>query len=132
MSRIAMIEDLQYTGNDFVHDKDIMEFIYYMQSPWATYKQDFKQHLKEVILTIPKKQAKYFKLKKFLPSQKIIYEDNDGTITLSFTVSSENEITGLIKQWIPYIKVKSPDSLIGMYKSIAKRYYKSSNSNEKT
>jgi predicted DNA-binding transcriptional regulator YafY len=122
MSRIAMISDIKYTGNTFTYDKDLMEFISFMQSPWATYKSNFKEHLKEVIFTIPKAQAKYFKLKKFLPSQKIIDEDDDGTITLSYTVTSENEVVGLIKQWIPYAKVKAPDSLVGMFKSIAKKY----------
>ena len=70
-----MMSELEYTNNRFEHNYDIMEYFYFMKSPWATYKEDFKNQLLEVIIQIPKEQAKYFKLKKFLPSQKIIGED---------------------------------------------------------
>ncbi len=123
MNRIALIDEIVETGNTFLIDKDIMDFIHYMQSPWATYKENFRNHLKEVIITIPKEQAKYFKLKKFLPSQKIVNENEDGTICISYTVTSENEVISLIKQWIPYIKVVAPESLIGMFKKIANKFF---------
>lgn len=123
MNRIALIDEIEETGNTFPIDKDIMDFIHYMQSPWATYKENFRNHLKEVIITIPKEQAKYFKLKKFLPSQKIVNENEDGTICISYTVTSENEVISLIKQWIPYVKVVAPESLIGMFKKIAKKFF---------
>lgn len=122
LSRIAMMEALYYTGQTFPHNRDIMEFIDYMQTPWATYKENFKQEFKEIIVQIPKEQAKYFKLKKFLPSQKIVSEDEKGTLTLSYTVTSQNEVITLIKQWIPYIKVIAPESLVWMMRGVAKKY----------
>jgi len=122
LSRIAMIEDLQYTGQSFNHDREMMEFIYHMQSPWATYKEQFRNELKEIIVQIPHEQAKYFKLKKFLPSQKILSEDGEGALTLSYTVSSQNEVITLIKQWIPHMKVIAPESLVWMMKGVAKKY----------
>jgi len=122
LSRIAMIEDLQYTGQSFNHDREMMEFIYHMQSPWATYKENFKHELKEIIVQVPHEQAKYFKLKKFLPSQKILSEDEEGALTLSYTVSSQNEVITLIKQWIPHMKVIAPESLVWMMKGVAKKY----------
>lgn len=123
MSRIAMIDELVFTEKSFYHNLDIMDFIHHVQSPWASYKPNFKTHLKEVIIEIPKAQAKYFKLKKFFASQKILAEDENGTITISYTVSSENEVIGLIKQWIPYVKVVSPQSLINLFEKIAKDFY---------
>ena len=102
LSRIAMIEDLHYTGNTFNHDYEMMDFIYQMQSPWATYKEQFRNELKEIIVQIPQEQAKYFKLKKFLPSQ--------------------NEVISLGKQWIPYMKVIKPESLVWMMRGVAKKY----------
>ena len=125
LSRIAMIEALYYTGQTFNHNHDIMEFIYDMQSPWATYKENFKQELKEIIVQIPKEQAKYFKLKKFLPSQKILHEDEEGVLTLSYTVTSQNEVITLIKQWIPYIKIIAPSGLSWMMRGVAKKYLES-------
>jgi predicted DNA-binding transcriptional regulator YafY len=123
MSRIAMIDELSTTGNSFYHNPDIMNFIHYVQSPWGTYKSNFKEHLKEVVIEVPKEQAKYFKLKKFFPSQKILREDENGTIQISYTVTSENEVVGLIKQWIPYVKVISPQSLINLFEKVAKDFY---------
>lgn len=123
LSRIALIVDIKMTGNEFFIDRDMMEYIFYMQSPWAIYKKDFKSHLKEVIIEIPKPQAKYFKLKKFLPSQKILNEDENGNITISYTVTSEHEVHSLIKQWIPFVKVISPNTLVGAFKKIAKIFY---------
>ena len=125
LSRIAMIEDLEYTGNTFNHNHEMLEYIYQMQSPWATYKEQFRNELKEVIVQVPKEQAKYFKLKKFLPSQKILSEDKEGTLTLSYTVTSQNEVISLIKQWIPYMKVIAPESLVWMMRGVAKKYMES-------
>ncbi|MGE3298994.1 MAG: helix-turn-helix transcriptional regulator [Arcobacter sp.] len=124
MSRIAMIDELSTTGNSFYHNHDIMNYINYAQSPWATYKPNFKEHLKEVVIEVPKEQAKYFKLKKFFPSQKILSEDENGTIQISYTVTSENEVVGLIKQWIPHVKIISPQSLINLFEKVAKDFYK--------
>ena len=123
MSRIALIDKLAYTGNFFYHHPEIMDFIHYAQSPWAIYRPNFKDYLQEIILEIPKEQAKYFKLKKFFPSQKILSEDTKGTLRISYIVTSENEITGLIKQWIPYIKVIHPPTLIAFFETVAKAFY---------
>ncbi len=125
MSRIALISEIEETKNSFQIDKDMMDFIYYMQSPWATYKKNFRNYLKEVIIQFPKEQAKYFKLKKFMPSQKILNEDDNGTITISYTVTSEQEVIGLIKQWIPYAKIISPNSLVGIFRTTSKKLFNS-------
>lgn len=121
LSRIAMIEHIEETGKTFFQTKDLMDFIEFIQSPWATYKPNFKAHLKEVIIEIQKAQAKYFKLKKFFPTQKIIEEKDDGTIVISYMVTSENEVVGLIKQWLPFAKVISPQGLVKQFNDIVKR-----------
>ncbi len=123
LSRIAMIENIEFTGKDFHINYDLMDFICSIQSPWATYKPNYKEHLKEVVIAVQKEKAKYFKLKKFMPSQKIVNEDEEGNITISYTVSSENEVIGLIKQWIPYVKVLSPENLVGVFEGIARKFY---------
>lgn len=123
LSRIALIDDLAQTGKTFNYNPDIMNFIGYIHSPWATYKPNFKQHLKEVIVEVKKDQAKYFKLKKFFPTQKILNEDEDGKLTISYTVTSENEILGLVKQWIPYMKVIQPKSLVDQMEQATRIYY---------
>lgn len=123
ISRIAFISDMVETGKIFNHNLDIMNFINYIHSPWATYKPNFRQHLKEVVVEVDKEQAKYFKLKKFFPTQKILSEDENGKLTISYIVTSENEILGLVKQWIPHIKVIKPQSLINQIEQATRVYY---------
>jgi predicted DNA-binding transcriptional regulator YafY len=121
MNRIAMIDNITLTGKEFSIDEDIMDYIHFMQTPWATYKTNFRDHLKEVKIQLPKDKAKYFKLKKFLSTQQITKEFEDGTIELSYTVTSENEVIGLIKQWLPYVKVVSPKSLVQFFDTLSKK-----------
>lgn len=123
LSRIALIKKIEFTNKYFHYNYDLLEFINQMQTPWAVYRENWKNILIDVLLLIPKKQAKYFKLKKFMPSQEIISEDEAGNIKVKFTVTSQNEMDGLIKQWIPYIQVLEPKELKAQYRSVAKKYY---------
>ena len=122
-NRIALIESIEYTGNHFLYNHNLLEFIDTIQTPWAKFKENWKDSLIDVVLVIPQQQAKYFKLKKFLPSQEIIKEYQNGSIQVIYKVTSQDELSGLIKQWIPYVKVIKPRGLKKMFKDIAKEYY---------
>ena len=52
--------------------------------------------------------AHYFKLKKHLTSQEILKENKDGSLIISFTVSTDEDVDNLIKAWLPHIEVISP------------------------
>lgn len=123
LSRIAFIEQVEYTYKTFTKNGDFSAFIHEVQTPWATYVPDFRQHLIEVVVQIDKPYAKYFKLKKFLPSQDIIQENEKGTLTLSYKVTHLREIEELIKQWMPYMKIIKPQKLKDTFRTIAKAYY---------
>ena len=62
-----------------------------------------------VTVKIKAEIAHYFKLKKHLPSQKLIREDEDGTLIISFDVSSDEDADNLIKAWLPHIEVLKPE-----------------------
>ena len=62
-----------------------------------------------VTVKIKPEIAHYFKLKKHLPSQKIIKEGDDGTLVISFDVSSDEDVDNLIKAWLPHIEVLKPE-----------------------
>lgn len=111
LSRIALIKDVEVSAKSFNYNYEVMEFIAFMQSPWAVYKPNFKKHLIKVIIEIPKQQSKYFLLKKFLPSQEFVCKNDDGSMQFSYLLTSQNEILATLKQWIPFIKVIVPDSL---------------------
>ncbi len=127
LSRIALIESIECTGNHFLYNHDLLEFIKQMQTPWAVYRENWKDLMIDVVLLMPIKQAKYFKLKKFLPSQEIIHEYDNGYIQVQYSVTSQNEVMGLVKQWIPYVKVIKPRALKKLFKDIATRYIENIN-----
>ncbi len=123
LSRIAMISDISVLSTTFHKDYYFLDFLEYMSSPWATYSQNFKENLKRIELQIPKSQSKYFRLKKFHPSQEIISTNDDGSIVLRYMVTNHNEVLELIKKWIPYVKVLYPRMLQKLVKDMAKKFY---------
>ncbi len=62
----------------------------------------------EVKVRVKQEIAHYFKLKKHLTSQEILKENNDGSLVVSFTVSTDEDVDNLIKAWLPHIEVISP------------------------
>ena len=65
----------------------------------------------EVTIRVLEPIAHYFKRKKHLVSQKILAEDADGSLIVSFLVSSDEEVDNIIKAWLPHVKVLTPTRL---------------------
>ena len=82
-----------------------------MQTSFARYTPNFREHLIEVVVEIDTLKAGHFKAKKHLPSQQIIEEKENGNLLLAFTVTQEREVEELVKRWLPYMRVISPKSL---------------------
>ena len=61
-----------------------------------------------VKVKVKKEIAHYFKLKKHLTSQEIEKENSDGSLIVTFSVSSDEDVDNLIKAWLPHIEVISP------------------------
>lgn len=111
MFRISKIRSVEETKKTYHKNFDIADFIKYMQTPFAVYRKNYRQHLIEVILEVDAAKAYFFKAKDFLTSQNIIETKQNGNILLSFKVTQELEIEELIKKWLPYVKVVSPSTL---------------------
>ena len=109
--RISKIEDLESTGKSFHQNREIASFIKDMQTPMAKYTPNYREHLIEVLVEVDVSRARHFKAKKYLPSQKIVEEKEDGTLILSFTVTQELEMMDIVKRWIPHMRVITPASL---------------------
>lgn len=62
----------------------------------------------EVLIKVDADVAIYFKNKDFLESQKILEEDADGSLTVSFEVSHDEDIDNIIKAWLPHVEVLKP------------------------
>lgn len=113
LSRIAMIQSIEPTGELFRPDPSFVKFVERFQTSWAKYypKVDGTFDEREVKLQISAEVARYFKLKKFLPSQKIASHLDDGDIIVTYTVTSVWEMVPLCRQWLPHIQVHYPRSL---------------------
>jgi predicted DNA-binding transcriptional regulator YafY len=111
MLRIAQIESVIPHKQTFYHDYDIKEFIKHIQTPFSRYTPQFKNYLIKIVLKVEKPKAKFFRLKKHLPSQKILEELADGSLLISFEVTQELEVESLIKSWMPHMRVIEPQSL---------------------
>ena len=109
--RISKIETVEITGRNFHKKREIERFIKEMQTPLARYQPNYREALIQVVVEVTSDKAQHFKLKKHLPSQKIVEGKEDGSLRLEYTVTHEGEVEELIKRWIPHIKVIEPMSL---------------------
>ncbi len=117
--RINFIKDIKETSKTFKSSKEVLEFLENFQSLFSRYKvKPF-----EVILEVDKEVKRYFKVKKFLPSQTIIGE-NENSLILRYYVTSEDEILLIVKKWLPFIRIKSPESLKEKLKKDLENYIK--------
>ncbi len=106
--RISKIDEVTISSKTFYKNREIEDFIEFMQTPFARYRKGFRKYLIEVVLEVDKSKAFYFKSKKFLSSQKIIETKESGNLIISYQVTQNIEIEELIKMWFPYIKVITP------------------------
>ncbi len=109
--RISKIKSAEFTGKNFHQNREIASFIKDMQTPMAKYTPNYREHLIEILVEVDVSRARHFKAKKYLPSQKIVEEGEDGTLVLSFTVTQELEMADIVKRWIPHMRVITPVSL---------------------
>jgi len=69
----------------------------------------------EVIVAVDKSCAHYFRRRKAYPHQEIREERVDGSIIVSFTVGSLDEIKNTLKVWLPHIKIIQPEKLKNIF-----------------
>jgi len=116
--RINFIKNIKEYSKTFKPVKEAEEFLDNFQSLFSRYKvKPF-----EVILEIDNEVKRYFKVKKFLPSQTII-DENDEFLTVKYYVTSEDEILMIVKKWLPFIRIKSPEFLKNRLKKDLKSYF---------
>ncbi len=83
----------------------------------------FSNEAKEVHLKIDNNAKEYFLRKKILANMKIIEETSEYFI-VSTKVAFDDEIINLVKYWIPYIEIISPNHLAKKLNNILNSYIK--------
>jgi len=105
--RIALIKEFSISSKSFYKDSEIVAFIKTIQTPWAK----FGIPQQRVRFYVQASIAKYFLLKKYLPSQTITKEYNDGALEVAYHINDFKELEELIIKWLPHLKVLEPEAL---------------------
>jgi len=117
--RLNFIKSINVKKTTFKKDKEILEFLKTFQSLMS----EFGAKKQEVIVFVDKEVQRYFKVKKFLSSQTILKETNDGLI-IRYYITGENEILFLAKEWLPHMKILSPASLQDKLQNLINEFLK--------
>ncbi|CAA6824629.1 MAG: Probable transcription regulator Cj0571 [uncultured Sulfurovum sp.] len=120
--RISKIKEIKDSNKTFCKNLEIEDFIKFMQTPFARYQKGFRTYLIKIVLEVHGDKAYFFKSKKFLNSQTILEEKENGSLTVSYEVTQEIEIEELIKKWLPYVRVIEPLSLKNKLEDELKAY----------
>jgi predicted DNA-binding transcriptional regulator YafY len=105
--RIALIKSVTLSSKTFYPEPKIIDHINTLQTPWKQFnKKDIT-----IKLLVKHRVAHYFLLKKYLPSQKVLQEYDNGDIEVAYQVTNFKEIEELIIKWIPKIEIIEPKEL---------------------
>jgi len=107
--RIALIKKVTIHSKTFYHKPKLLNFINNIQTPFANYKEEKKDI--EVLIEVNKNIKKYFLMRKFFKSQKIIEELENKNIIVSYKITTYVEIKKFLIEWLPNIKILSPINL---------------------
>jgi len=66
------------------------------------------ERTKEVLIEVDHRWAHYFQRRDILPLQKILSEQEDGSLIVGFMACSNEEIAMCLKPWLPHVRVLSP------------------------
>jgi len=116
---ISKIKSVQILSSEFILDAYLQQLPDKILSPFFDDEDYF-----DVVVSVDRSIAHYFKLKKQLSSQKIVKEKSDGSLIVSFAVTHEEDIDNIIKSWLPHIRVISPQSFKDKIKKELENYLK--------
>lgn len=101
-SRIEGVSDF---GSKFAFDQALDDSLAREDGVWLS------EQSVEIVLKVDKVVAPYFKRRKLIANQVIEKELEDGSLILSAKVGHQNQVVPIVRYWIPYIRVISPDGL---------------------
>ncbi|SMC09204.1 Predicted DNA-binding transcriptional regulator YafY, contains an HTH and WYL domains [Nitratiruptor tergarcus DSM 16512] len=102
--RINFIQEITQHPNTFKTPAEVDYFFKNFQSLFTSYNEPFFP----VTVKVDAEVARHFKVKKFLKSQKILKEHEDGSLLIEYNINNDNEILLLAKRWLPHMRIISP------------------------
>ena len=116
--RISHIVAVTLDSRTFHEDIGALKHLDNLQTLFELYKTE--QYT--VTLLVQAHVAPYFKSKKYLKSQQLVKENEDGSLILSYRINNTMEILPLIKRWLPDVVVLEPTELKDKINTIIKQY----------
>jgi predicted DNA-binding transcriptional regulator YafY len=113
----SKIENLKIKEDKFNLNPELLKEIEKDEINWVS------NDAKEVQLKIDNSAKEYFLRKNFLSNMKIIEETTEYFI-VSTKIAFDDEIINLVKYWIPYIEIISPNDLSKKLNNILNSYIK--------
>lgn len=104
---LVKIDRLQILDSTFTPDPAVQKTLTDDDGIWLNMKK------LEVVLKIAEPAAGYFRRRKLVAHQIIEKELEDGGLIVSAKVAHANQILPLVRQWIPCIRIISPEGLQG-------------------
>lgn len=102
---IARIKFVSIQKEHFIYDPSVVEKIKRQDTIW------FGQPIFNVTLEVSRDVAFYFERKALLPKQQIVEKRQDGSLVITSSAWSYNQIAPIVQYWIPSIQVISPQEL---------------------
>ncbi|NPA63695.1 MAG: WYL domain-containing protein [Epsilonproteobacteria bacterium] len=103
--RINFIKKIQLKPKKFRRDSTALYFLQTFQSLFSAY----NQYPRSVLVEVDEEVARYFRVKKFLASQRIVKDQ--GKLTIQYTITNDEEILFLAKRWMPHMHILEPKHL---------------------
>jgi predicted DNA-binding transcriptional regulator YafY len=76
----------------------------------------------EVVLKVAKEAASYFRQRNLIPHQVVTKELSDGGLIVSGRVAHANQILPTVRQWIPSVRIISPEGLQTEMETVIQTY----------
>ena len=114
---LTKMENLKIKNDKFNLNIELLNQIEKDEINW------FSNEAKEVHLKIDNNAKEYFLRKKVLSNMKIVEETSEYFI-ISTKIAFDDEIINLVKYWIPYIEIISPNDLAKKLNDILNSYIK--------
>jgi predicted DNA-binding transcriptional regulator YafY len=106
MLRLNFIRNIEYSKapTNFHEDIQVKDFL---ENKFQSLFTSFDKEFFTVRLKVDNRAARFFKVKKYLKSQRII-EETEDYIIVELITNDDMEIIPLVQRWLPHVKVLEP------------------------
>ncbi len=117
--RLERIQKIDHTSESFVPPANLMTLLDQSVNVWFEEKRGGR-----VLIKVDAVAAKYFRQKVYFPLQKIVKEEKDGSLLLETFPGHPDEISHIIMNWIPCLKVMEPADFKVDIRTMVEKYLK--------